>query len=58
MPDISMCEGGSCPLKEECYRYRAKPNYHQTYLVDIPYDPVSGKCEAFSSIVGRYIPSK
>lgn len=25
MPDITMCEGGSCVLKENCYRFKAKP---------------------------------
>lgn len=32
MPDISMCLDHLCPKKEECYRYKAKPNFHwQTY---------------------------
>jgi hypothetical protein len=32
MPDISMCENISCPLKESCYRYTATPDeYRQTY---------------------------
>jgi len=31
-PDISKCEGDSCPLKEKCYRYISKPNeIWQTY---------------------------
>ena len=29
--DITMCTG-NCPIKENCYRYMAKPNdYWQTY---------------------------
>ena len=33
MPDISMCTGGNCPIKNECYRYRAVPSeYRQSYM--------------------------
>ena len=33
MPDISMCSGRSCELKNLCYRYKAEPNkYMQTYF--------------------------
>lgn len=39
MPDISMCPGGYCMLKETCYRYKATPcQYRQSYFVDPPYD--------------------
>ena len=32
MPDISMCSSESCPLKEKCYRVKAKPDpLWQTY---------------------------
>lgn len=38
MPDISMCLGNGCPLKQTCYRYRAKPNeFRQTYFTTPPY---------------------
>jgi hypothetical protein len=44
MPDITMCEGLECPLKENCYRYTATPNEHrQSYFAEIPYK--DGKCE-------------
>ena len=26
MPDISMCQNKECKLKEECYRFTAKPS--------------------------------
>lgn len=26
MPDISMCQNDSCPLKEKCYRFMAIPD--------------------------------
>ena len=33
MPDISMCSGNNCKLKENCYRYLATPNpYWQSYF--------------------------
>ena len=32
MPDITMCENSSCPLKQGCFRYMAKPSeYRQSY---------------------------
>ena len=32
MPDISMCQNQTCPVKEECYRFMATPNpYRQSY---------------------------
>lgn len=41
MPDITMCPGTvkerSCPNKEQCYRYTAKPSeYLQSYFIDLP----------------------
>lgn len=35
MPDISMCSNFNCPIKETCYRYMAKPSYHQSYSIFI-----------------------
>ena len=38
MPDISMCLGGKCKLKENCYRFKAKPSeYRQSYLAKPPF---------------------
>lgn len=37
MPDITMCKGEGCTIKEECYRYTAKPSeYLQSYFVESP----------------------
>lgn len=48
MPDISMCKGGNCVKREECYRYTAVPNDHyQSYFGVIPYDQETGECEYF-----------
>jgi hypothetical protein len=34
MPDINMCEGGACPKKMDCGRYRAEPTPdRQTYVI-------------------------
>ncbi len=46
MPDVAMCFGTNCPLKETCYRYKAKPNeYRQSYLAEPPIK--EGKCEYY-----------
>jgi hypothetical protein len=37
MPDITMCVGLNCPLKETCYRFKAKPNNWQPYFVHTPF---------------------
>ena len=37
MPDISMCVGNDCPIKENCYRYKAKPCEYQSYFMEAPY---------------------
>ena len=38
MPDITMCKGGNCPAKEQCYRYRATPStYRQSYFAEPPH---------------------
>lgn len=30
-PDISMCNGGECPLKKSCYRFTTTPSDYQAY---------------------------
>ena len=48
MPDISMCAGGNCPKKQDCYRYTAKPSeYRQSYFSEVPYDVKEQTCEMF-----------
>ena len=49
MPDISMCKGNECPLKETCYRYKANPDHYQSYFVDIPLKE-DGTCDHFMEI--------
>lgn len=37
MPDISMCKGGKCPKKDDCYRYTVQPSEVQSYFSMPPY---------------------
>lgn len=48
MTDITKCSGDSCPLKENCFRYKAKDSCWQSYFVGTPIDE-NGKCEYFWS---------
>ena len=45
MPDIAMCSGKDCPLKDSCYRYTSKPSYLQSYFSNIPYK--DGECDEY-----------
>ena len=37
MPDITMCSGKSCELKELCYRYKVNPSeFRQSYFTQPP----------------------
>jgi hypothetical protein len=49
MADISMCPGVECPLRDNCYRYRAIPNKHrQSMFMYPPYK--DGTCGNFWDI--------
>ncbi len=46
MSDITMCKGGDCPYKNNCYRYTSKhEELCQSYFVDIPLK--DGKCDLY-----------
>lgn len=53
MPDISMCRGHGCPLKNDCYRYRAIGGQWQSYFMDSPIE--NDKCAYFEPIEDRRI---
>lgn len=36
MPDITLCFGVNCPIKEQCYRFTARPEVYQSYFYDSP----------------------
>ena len=56
MPDITMCKGQGCKLRDTCYRYRAWPNTHiQSYFLNPPVK--DDECEWYESIEGRFPPS-
>ena len=39
MPDITMCSGDNCPIRQNCYRFKAEPSkYGQSYFVKPPFD--------------------
>lgn len=55
MPDISLCKGTGCPLKEDCYRFKAKPDeYYQSYFAEPPFNHVESdeqpSCDYFMEI--------
>lgn len=45
MPDISMCSNHGCSKKENCYRYKAKPSYYQSYASFK--EDEEGECDGF-----------
>lgn len=50
MPDITMCTGGNCLFKDECWRYTAAKNdAWQSFFATIPYDREKNECEYFIS---------
>jgi hypothetical protein len=48
MPDITMCKGEKCSIKNDCYRYTAAPNYeYQRYFSISPI--IAGTCNKYMS---------
>jgi len=46
MPDITMCKGGSCSIKEKCYRFKAFPSeFRQSYFKTAPFVIRNGRIE-------------
>jgi hypothetical protein len=52
MPDITMCHGEGCVLKENCWRYLAQPNQYQSYFVGSPIKD-TGECGYFLRVVAN-----
>jgi hypothetical protein len=49
MPDIAMCDGKDCPMKDQCYRFRAIPHEIRQYYFALA--PIrDGKCDEFLKI--------
>ncbi|MEZ0209204.1 MAG: hypothetical protein ACAH17_03465 [Candidatus Paceibacterota bacterium] len=55
MPDIAMCKGECCPLRDSCHRYKAKPDTYQTYFVTAPYDKKAAACGAYWETEKQYV---
>lgn len=49
MPDISMCEGTGCPLKETCYRFTAEPSEYRQSYISVPPFKKDNTCEHYWS---------
>lgn len=49
MPDISMCNGDKCTIKETCYRFKAIPSEMQSYFINSPVND-DGTCDYFMEI--------
>ena len=47
MPDICMCKGEGCPVKDQCFRNTAKDSEYQAFFTEIPYDKEKLECEYF-----------
>ena len=46
MADITMCKGGSCPLKEKCKRFTSTFDLERQWVfADVPYE--DGKCDMY-----------
>lgn len=56
MPDICMCSGEGCPLKDKCYRSQAKPFVAQSYFLKPPFD--GKECKYFWPLEGNEIRKK
>lgn len=48
MPDITMCHGGECPKRLDCYRFRAKAEPLQAAFLTPPHR--DGQCSYFAPL--------
>jgi len=49
MADITLCGGGDCPMKQNCYRYTAEVFGRQDFFGSPPYVSATKQCEYFFS---------
>jgi hypothetical protein len=47
MPDMSICTGNDCPLKDSCYRYKAKAGEYMQSYIEAPYNVEEAKCDFY-----------
>ena len=56
MPDITLCVNGTCEIRNECYRYRAVPDYWQSKtFFNCGFNKENKKHKFFMEIEGRQI---
>jgi DNA invertase Pin-like site-specific DNA recombinase len=48
MPDITMCENAACPLRQQCYRFMAKPDAWQSVACFAPLSDT--QCDHFMAL--------
>jgi len=57
MPDLVMCSGSECPIKNNCYRHRAVSNLAQPYFLYVPFNAETQTCKGFKNIGLREVMS-
>jgi len=45
--EVGVTEDFDCPLRETCWRYKAKASEQQSYFVGLPYDREKEDCEHY-----------
>lgn len=54
VPDLTLCPGKNCPIKDNCYRYRAIPSeYLQSYYTEPPF--VGNECDRLIPLLDRKV---
>lgn len=54
MPDISMCNGQDCPLKDSCFRHIATPSmFMQSYFAESPFNKEKNKCDYYWEVKSK-----
>ena len=47
MPDISLCRNTNCPLRNNCYRFTAKPDEFRQAYGSFTYDYETKSCDHY-----------
>ena len=50
MVDISLCHGGKCPRKNDCFRFRALPDPRRQSYMDFPGMDGLSDCDDFKPL--------
>jgi hypothetical protein len=48
--DYTMCPGGACPLRRDCYRYRAIILGRQDFFGTPPFDAPAARCDHYAPL--------